>query len=155
MKMKWIPAALLVVCFLICCGCGKTDGAEKTTAASDTTEAASGAEESGTEAFDFDVLAAAYQTPEAFTKIDMKADDPSTDKISFSLDDAGRVEQCTYKIDGRDVLVVYRYDESELLIIAMVDSWVVDEKHIELPGAFDPALGFKAVQGYYIKGFSF
>ncbi len=145
MKMKSIPAVFLALLFLLCCGCGKT--AE---GAAGNHEETSGASDEALEA-----LMDVFQTPVQFASIDLTADDPSNDVIRFEYDEQGRINTCTYEIEDKLVVAVYSYKEQTVNITTLISNWIVADETIELPGDYDPVLGFSAVQGYYIKGYAF
>ena len=156
MKMKIALTVLLATVFLICCGCGKTaDSGETNTEKPSAAETKSAPEDTGSSKVSLDELMAVYQTPAQFAAIDLTAADPSNDVILFKYDDQGRVDSCVYQIDGQQVVVMYMYKKHSLKLLAAMSGFVVADETVELPGDFDPELGFSAVQGYYVKGFAF
>jgi len=94
-----------------------------------------------------------YLPPARFIKIDLNAEDPSNDKITFKYDDIGRISKCYYLIDGDEVYLSYSYRGSEVSILGFMDGTVVADEHFKSDSEFDPSVGFSEYAGYYFKGF--
>ena len=156
---------VLMICVLAlaivfaCCGSRKTGttGTSDTAAASEQTGSSDASGASGESGADESAgYADGYIPPESAIEIDISEDDPSTDDVTFVYNPDGRVAQCYYKLDGDDVYVNYTYDDenNRAQIFAFKGAgMLVDNKTIELPGAYDSDAGFSLIDGYYFKGY--
>ena len=97
-----------------------------------------------------------YQTPADFKSIDLTAEDPSADDLTFAYDDQGRISNIYYVVDGVNIGVSYNYndDEGTVQILAFSGDTVAADETFTL-GEYDPEGGFTEHEGYYFKGYSF
>ncbi len=91
-------------------------------------------------------------------KIDLKAEDPSNDKVAFGFDSEGRVSECSYKKGDVSFYVGYTYRDGEVDVNVFAtdkdsNAFVVDSLTYKT-GSFDKSAGFTEKDGYYFNGFS-
>lgn len=100
---------------------------------------------------------AVYQKPVDKEALDLDTDeDISTEDLSFTYDELGRIATCTYLLDGKEMQLEYGYGEDGgISLFGLYDgTMIVDTVYYPTRG-FDPALGYTAYDGYYFYGYSF
>lgn len=100
---------------------------------------------------------AVYQKPVDKEALDLDTDeDISTEDLSFTYDELGRIATCTYLLDGKEMQLEYGYGEDGgISLFGLYDgAMIVDTVYYPTRG-FDPALGYTAYDGYYFYGYSF
>lgn len=87
-------------------------------------------------------------------KIDMDAEDPSNDQISFVIDGEGKIQNYTYTVNGMKILMTYDYDyPQEGVIWALAfseDGTVINEKKFTYEKR-DDTKGYLVYNDYYFK----
>lgn len=94
-----------------------------------------------------------YEPPAETISIDMTADDPSNDKIVFTFQGDGKIQNYVYWVNGIKVMVTYGYDsinEGQIWVLAFSeDGTVIGEDTFNY--AESEGSGFSEHNGYYFK----
>ena len=95
---------------------------------------------------------------DAAGKIDLKKEDPSNDKISFTFDEEGRVSECEYKSGEVSYYVGYTYRDGEVDVSAFAtdkdgNAFLMESRTYKV-AAFDKAAGFVEKDGFFFNGFN-
>jgi len=128
-----ILCLVLSVCLLTACGNGVSES-------QNTNEPTGGAE---------------YRPPAEFINIDLTADDPSDNQISFKYDDEGRVSECYYMVGDLEIYLSYSYEGKSIHIFGFSDGVVVADETFQAITDFNPDVKFEKYNGYYFNGFTF
>ena len=100
-----------------------------------------------------DELIKRFEPPADTISIDMTADDPSNDEITFKFQEDGKIQNYVYVVNNLKVMVTYGYDnlkEGQIWMLAFSeDGTVIAEEsfiYSENEGS-----GFSEHNGYYFK----
>ncbi len=164
-----IKIALVIAALAVCssfCACSSSSNSGNNTENNANTavsekaadNSSAPADESGSEdgeLADFEDMLKKFEPPANTIKIDMEAEDPSNDEITFTIDGEGKIQNYTYTVNGIKVLMTYDYDypeEGKLWALAFSeDGTVIGEKTFSFNRS-ENAKGFSEYEGYYFKG---
>lgn len=79
---------------------------------------------------------------------------PEDAGLRFTYDEQGRVLTCAYTYNGAQIVSSYSYKENQLSIYSFKGDTLLNDTEITLSGEFDSAVGFTAINGFYVKGYS-
>lgn len=153
-------ALIMILTAFSACG-KKQDGTAAATNADGSPAAAPTTASNGDNAADIDteLRDSAYVSPSEAVTVDTGngEQNPSNENISFVFDEVdGKLVKYTYKANGGEILMVYKYREDNTVeIYGFSGDTLVANEIIQLPGDFDPTYGLRTYKGYYFYGYDF
>lgn len=146
-----ITLCLVMVIFFA--GCGKENNTNNTPTSTTSNNQENDIQSSDAEGATDD-LGISFEKPEKAVSIDTSLADPSNEKITFGYDDNGKVLRCQYLYNDQIIALTYTYnDDNTVQIYGFIDSTLVVDTLVNLPGEYNPKGTFVAIDGFYFKGF--
>lgn len=99
---------------------------------------------------------AIYKTPVEMFDLGLNGEDISTDDIEFTYADDGRILNCSYQIENKNIFISYNYndDMGTVHLLGFMDTIVIVDQTFTY-SVYVKDLGFSAHQGYYFRGLNF
>ncbi len=93
-----------------------------------------------------------FVPPAEAIEIDASLDDPSNEKVKFTFDSESRIETCSYRVNNKDYVLKYSYDNAKELVKIDVNyrDHVISSKEIEYTRVLRPDR-FEQIDGYYLR----
>ncbi len=149
-KILSIVCAAVLCVSSAACSTGDKEARTEDNGSARSAENTNGGSEVSSEA-DFDEILKNYVRPTEMFSLDMTKEDPSSEDVTFSYDDDGRLSGCYYKCRGMQIMVTYEYNDDDVRIYTFANEYVVDNVTFKAE-KYDKNIGFSECGGYYFKG---